>query len=178
MKRNYIANLIVLTASLLILPVRSEEKPTPETTPQEEVKVEKEGHSIGHKLLFYIPNRLFDVIDIVRLKLQVGPGLTAAARVTELGDVWLGGHTTVWVGLPGSRGKPKIPLPIGIDSKVGAKVSLVDLTAQAGDRYYPPDEVGLDLHLLFIGAGAGVSVVQAVDAALGFLFIDISGDDL
>jgi len=176
-------NVCIMIASLFISPAladenstSSEEKPV---VPAEKQDVKEEGHSFGHKLLFYIPNRLFDIVDIARLKVQVGPGLTVAARVTEVADVWVGGHTTLWVGLPGSRGKPRIPLPLGVDSKAGAKVSVVDLTAQAGERrYYPPDEVGLDLHLLVVGAGAGVSVIQAADAILGFLCVDISGDDL
>jgi len=178
MKKRSLTALTILSLSMLFSPLRAEEKPAPGAEPQVVKKEVKEGHSFGHKLLLYIPNRLFDIVDIVRLKVQVGTGLTAAARVTDVADLWLGGHTAIWAGLPGSRGKPKLPIPVGIDSKAGAKVSVINLTAQAGDRYYPPDEVGLDFHLLVVGAGAGVSVVQAADAILGFFFIDFSGDDL
>ena len=53
--------------------------------------------SAARQLIMYIPNRLFDIADIVRAKVGVGPGVTVAARVTDLGDVWVGGHTCAWV---------------------------------------------------------------------------------
>ena len=45
------------------------------------------------------------------------------------------------------------------------------------DPAQPATEVGLDVHLLFVGAGAGVNLVEVADFLLGFAFIDIMGDD-
>jgi len=147
--------------------------------PEEPEDPDEKKKSVAHHVIMYIPNRLFDVVDIVRLKIGVGPGLTVAARVTDVGDVWVGGHTTAWVGLPGARQKPKLPLPVGVESRVGAELSVINLTAEAGEfKTYPPDEIGADVHLLIAGGGGGVSVWEALDCVLGILFIDISGDDL
>jgi hypothetical protein len=144
---------------------------TPEPQPTEK--------SVARHLIMYIPNRVFDVFDIVRAKVGIGPGLTVAVRVTDIGDVWAGGHTSAWIGLPGARQKPKLPLPVGVESRAGIELSVVELATQASDvKPYPPDEVGADVHLLLAGGGAGVSVWEALDAVLGVLFIDISGDDL
>ena len=44
------------------------------------VEPEQPKHGFGHKLLFYIPNRVLDVFDFVRLRVRVGPGLAVGAR--------------------------------------------------------------------------------------------------
>jgi hypothetical protein len=51
----------------------------------EEEKDEKEGRGIGRRLLFYIPNRIFDVFDLVRARVRVGR-LAVGVRATELAD--------------------------------------------------------------------------------------------
>ena len=45
------------------------------------------------------------------------------------------------------------------------------------DPAQPVTEVGLDVHLLFVGAGAGINLAEVADFLLGFAFIDIMGDD-
>ena len=57
-------------------------------------------------ILFYIPNRVFDVLDIVRLRLRVGPGISVGVRATKPLTAFIGPHMTVWAGLPGPRGNP------------------------------------------------------------------------
>ena len=37
----------------------------------------------GHRLLYYLPNRILDLTDILRLRARVGPGLAVSARATE-----------------------------------------------------------------------------------------------
>jgi len=51
-------------------------------------EAESSGKSFGHRLLFYIPNRIFDVFDLVRARVRVGPGLAVDARVTKYGDLY------------------------------------------------------------------------------------------
>jgi hypothetical protein len=59
---------------------------------------------------------VFDVLDLVRLRVRVGPGISAGVRVTEIADVTIGAHATVFVGLHGPRGEPQIPWPIGLET--------------------------------------------------------------
>jgi hypothetical protein len=41
-----------------------------------------------------------------------------------------------------------------------------------------PTEIGADLHVGVVGAQAAVSVAEAADFVVGFLMIDLQGDDL
>ena len=126
-------------------------------------------------ILFYIPNRLFDVLDIVRLRLRVGPGISVGVRATKPATLFIGPHMTVWAGLHGPRGKPRLPLPFGFEARSGAQVSVVDL-AKSG-AYYGPLEIGLEFQLFLIGPNVGVAPYELVDCLLGFFLIDIQKDD-
>jgi hypothetical protein len=135
------------------------------------------GHSFGHVVLLYIPNRVFDLLDIVRARLRVGPGLAVGARATELADFYLGTYGAVWAGLPGPRGKPEINWPFGMETKSGVEVSVADATAEGG-VHYGSLEVGLGAQLLIVGFDVGVDVLEAADFVTGLLTIDIEDDDL
>jgi len=126
-------------------------------------------------ILFYIPNRVFDVLDIVRLRLRVGPGISVGVRATKPASAFLGTHLTVWAGLHGPRGKPRLPLPFGFEARSGAQVSVADL-AKSG-CYYGPLEVGLETQLFLLGPNIGIAPWELVDCLLGFFFIDIQKDD-
>lgn len=138
--------------------------------------VESEGKSFGHKLLFYIPNRVFDVFDVVRARVRIGPGLAVDARVTKYGDVFAGGYGTFWVGIPGPRTEPKIPLPLGVEGRAGIGITdLVDVASEGPTYGY--GEVGVGVQALIVGVDVGVDPVEALDLILGFLFVDLTGDD-
>lgn len=93
---------------------------------------EEDGHSLAHSVLFYLPNRIFDVLDIVRARVKVGPGFGAGVRVTDVGELYLGSYASVFAGLPGPRQQPAIPIPAGIESRGGVKVSVLDGTVGKG----------------------------------------------
>lgn len=136
--------------------------------------------SIGHHLLMYIPNRIFDVLDIVRAKAGFGPGFSVGVRLTDYMDFWVGAETVTWVGLPGPRRTPRVPLPVGMDTRVGAEIASAEAvdSPTEGTLVYAPDEIGVQVHPILVSAEVGVSVQEALDAVFGFLFIDIVGDDL
>lgn len=136
--------------------------------------------TFGHRLAMYLPNRIFDIFDIVRAKVGFGAGLAAGIRITDYADVWAGAQHTTWVGLPGPRREPKVSLPVGVDARAGAEVSFVSFVAEATEssQTYAPDEIGVMAHAVLAGAEVGVSIQEALDAVFGFLFIDIVGDDL
>jgi hypothetical protein len=137
---------------------------------------EPSGKSFGHRLLFYIPNRFFDIFDLARVRLRVGPGIAVDARVTKYGDLYAGGYSSLFVGLHGPRTKPGIPWPIGLESRAGIKVTSVANAATQGPAY-GYGEVGAGFQAAIVGVDVGVDAVEILDLVLGFFFIDLTGDD-
>ena len=126
-------------------------------------------------IVLYIPNRIFDVLDIVRLRLRLGPGLSAGASATELADVFVGAHTSVYAGLRGTRGKPEIPWPFGIENRAGAEVSVVEATKS--NVHNDPLGFGAEAQLCIIGINFALEVYDILDLLTGFVLIDIAKDD-
>ncbi len=136
------------------------------------------GGGVLHSLLFYIPNRLLDVFDIVRARVRLGPGVAVGARVTELADVYIGTYASVYVGLPGPRGRRMPRLPVGFESKSGVEASVADVTAEGGiGPDYGEFECGLGLQLLIVGFDVGVEPFEILDLVAGLIFFDPRGDD-
>jgi len=137
------------------------------------------GHGFVHGALWYIPNRIFDLLDIVRARVRVGPGLEVDLRATELADLNLGGYATVFVGIPGPRRERAINWPFGFEAMAGAEVSVIDLTAESGGPpHYGVLEVGLGAQLAIIGFDLGVDPFEALDFVTGIVTIDPAEDDL
>jgi hypothetical protein len=126
-------------------------------------------------IVFYIPNRVFDLMDIVRLRVRVGPGISAGVRLTRPLSAFVGLHSTVFIGLPGPRGSKKLPLPVGLDLRAGAQVSVAD--ASSGTPYYDPLEVGFEVQPLLVGVNFGVGGFEILDFLAGLVFIDLQDDD-
>jgi hypothetical protein len=140
---------------------------------------ETEPHSFGHKLVMYIPNRVFDLLDIVRARLRIGPGLAAGVRITEPLSVYLGAYGSVYGGLPGPRLEPQLPRPFGLEDLNGAQLSFLNLSTGLGaGPGYSRTEIGASLHLLIIGADVDVDPMEAVDFLAGILTLDPRHDDL
>jgi hypothetical protein len=138
-----------------------------------------DGDGFVHGLLLYIPNRIFDILDIVRARVRVGPGFGLDVRATELADLYLGAYTSVFVGIPGPRLHPEINWPFGLETNVGAEASVADAsTEDSGGPTYGHAEFGVGLHVLLVGVDIGVDPWELVDFATGILTIDLVGDDL
>lgn len=147
----------------------------PQTQPPEEKQEKKRK---GHPVLCYIPNRIFDALDIVRARVRIGPGYSIGARATELVDVFLGAHSTMYVGLRGSRGKPEIPWPIGVEYNQGLEVSLIDNTSASPDKpVTDPLEFGVETQFLMAGFNVSIEVAEIFDFITGFFLIDMRKDD-
>jgi len=148
-----------------------------EAVVEEVVEVDDDdGKGVLWHILLYVPNRVFDVFDIVRLRLRLGPGIQLGARATDLLDVNLGTYASIWIGLHGPRGKPSIPWPVGVETFTGAEVSLASASVEGGVNY-GATEFGFGTQLLLLGFDLGVDPVEIVDLLAGFIFIDIRGDD-
>ena len=134
---------------------------------------------IFHKIVMYIPNRILDVLDIVRCRVRVGPGVAVDVRATEAVNVFAGSYVSFYAGLPGPRCRKMPKLPIGIESKTGAEVSVVDVSTGFGaDPDYSPTEIGAGIHLLLVGVDVGIDPWEIVDFVGGIFFLDPRNDDL
>ena len=137
------------------------------------------GHSLGHRLLFYIPNRLLDVIDVFRIRGRIGPGLAVDVRATDYFSVFAGRYSSAYLGLPGPRHPNKWRSPFGIEEWRGIYFLGVDAT---DDTDYGPDyspaEVNLGAQVLIVGVDLGFEPVELGDFLAGLIFRDPVGDDL
>ncbi len=134
--------------------------------------------TVIHQVIFYIPNRVFDLVDVVRLRVRVGPGAAGLLRLTTAADLFLGSYISAWAGLPGPRLAKGIPIPFGMESRNGAALSFLKLTAQGSlGPEYSWSELVIGGHLILIGLDVGIDPVEIADFATGLIFIDIRGDD-
>ena len=140
------------------------------------VKNARRDRSIGRVILTYVPNRVFDVLDLVRLRVRVGPGIAARAHVTEGLDVGLGSYAAIFVGLPGPRAEVELPLPVGVESYTGIELGGDAELKGGASPEYTETEIGASVHAL-AGVDFGVDFFEAIDLAVGFLLIDFRGDD-
>ena len=131
-------------------------------------------------VLFYIPNRIFDALDILRLRVRIGPGVAVGARATELVDAEIGAYTSIFVGVPGPRGRPRANLPLGVETFTGIEVSVVggDSENSADGPNYGALEIGAGFQAALVGLEFGIDPGEMMDFVTSLLFIDLAGDDL
>lgn len=147
------------------------EPTSPTPAMPEQVKPERD------RLLWYLPNRLFDLMDIARARARMGPGAAASVRATRPLSLHLGAYTSIWGGLPGPRGEARIPWPFGMESLAAAKLGPLGDDATEFDPDYGQSEFGLGLQLLLLGADVSLDPVELADFLLGLALIDIQEDD-
>jgi hypothetical protein len=146
---------------LCTLPARAEESPA------------EDAPGILTRVVCYIPNRVLDFLDIIRLRAKVGPGLGAGVRVTDYTAFYAGSENSSWLGIPSER-----QAPWGRDQRHGLVLLGVDAS---DDLPHPPNygttEVGGSVHLVFVGVDAGIDLVELGDFFIGFFGLDPRGDD-
>jgi hypothetical protein len=170
--------LFVLWGALVAMPCHAADSADPgEQKASQEVSTSPVGWA--WKTLMYVPNRVFDLVDIVRLRARIGPGLAVGAQATQLARVYLGSYTSVWAGLPGPRLLPVPPIPAGVETLNGAQLSFLGVSNDGllGPSY-SSTEVGLNLHLLLIGVGVGIDPMEIADFLGGIIGFDPREDDL
>lgn len=144
----------------------------------EEVQPVEKKPGIVHRLLLYIPNRLLDIFDMVRVRVRLGPGIALDVRATEYADFYIGTYASVYAGLPGPRMRKVPHLPVGVETLTGVEVSVADLSVGAGlGPDYSPTEFGVGVQALIVGADVGVDPMEILDFLGGFFFWDPRHDD-
>lgn len=136
------------------------------------------SQSVGHKILWYVPNRLLDLVDVFRFRLRVGPGIAYSIRVTDQANFFIGRYATVYLGLPGPRLGPKIRSPVGLEQERGLLLLGVDATDDLPhEPGYSPTEFTSGVQALIVGGEWGVDPVELGDFLTGFFMFDIRQDD-
>jgi len=129
------------------------------------------GGSWGSDVLWYIPNRLLDLIDIFRVDVGVGPSVGGVVRITKYAQF---GYremlpASVRVGDLGRR----IPVLIETSNEFGIGPAFVE----SADRAICPAEIGVGADVILAGAYGGVCLDEIVDFLGGIFFIDFKEDD-
>lgn len=146
--------------------------------PRESGAAEPAVPGLGHKLLWYIPNRVLDLADIFRFRLRAGPGIAANVRVTERANLFAGRYNTIYIGLPGPRMAPALRSPVGLERERGLIVMGVDATDDMDhEPGYSPTEFNVGLQALLLGGEVGLDPVELGDFLAGFVMIDLREDD-
>lgn len=133
--------------------------------------ISESEHTVLSKILFYLPNRIIDLLDIFHVDVGVGGAVGAVGRVTRYGQF-------------GCRGISPASFRIGIVGRsfpyfeerttecgLGAKFS------QSYERFVTPFEVGVGADL-GLGAYVGLSFDELLDFVGGIVLIDFKDDDL
>jgi hypothetical protein len=139
-----------------------------------------ESRSVVSALVLYIPNRVFDLLDIVRVRARVGPGMAISARATETVNTGMGWYATFFAGLPGPRQAVEFPAPLGLETFAGIDLQPSGALVRHGgyEPRYGAGEVGVSLHLLLAGVDLGIDLLEVADFAAGLVLLNPRRDDL
>jgi hypothetical protein len=140
-----------------------------------ELLFESPTHSAGEIVLLYIPNRIFDLLDIVRARVRVGPGFGISLRATQWAQYTGGTYSSLFLGIPGPRRQRIINWPAGVE-----KIEHAQGEPRPRDDAprYGIGEIGLGLHVAIVGADVGVDPWEIVDFLAGLITMDPVEDDL
>lgn len=123
------------------------------------------------KVLFYLPNRVVDLLDIFRVDVGVGPANGAVLRLTDYGQA--GGRFmspgSLRVGLFGRN------WPVHLEE--GDEYGIGPGFVRSRDRKTGKFEVGLGGDLLIAGAYAGLRFDEVLDFVTGLVGYDLLDDD-
>ncbi len=138
---------------------------------------ERSTGELAWTIAAYLPNRLFDLCDVVRLRVRVGSGFAIGARVTRYLPIFAGDYPALWLGLPGPRGRARVPPPAGTEGKSGIDTGLAQLGSASNAPEYGAGEVGAGAMLYLVGIDVGVDAWELVDFAAGLATVDLAHDD-
>ena len=172
------ASILILAGTVFWNSATFGQEPEPAGEIVSESEEDSEAKGVLHRIAFYVPNRIFDVLDVVRARARIGGGLAVGARATKLAAVFVGSYSSIYVGTQGPRGRPEVPWPFGVDQKTGIQVSVVDRSTKDdfGPRY-SATEAGAGFQLFGLGVDVGVDPFEVLDLATGLILIDLRGDD-
>jgi hypothetical protein len=126
----------------------------------------------------YVPNRVFDALDLVRLRVRIGPGRGATLRAGDRLELLRGSYRTVYAGLPGPRRSRFPRLPVGLDFRHPPDPEAPPPEPGGwSDPGYGRGECAAGFQLGFLGLELGVDVLQILDFGVGLIGLDPADDD-
>jgi hypothetical protein len=132
----------------------------------------------GSRVLWYVPNRAMDLVDMFRLRVRLGPGWAVGVRATDYGSFYAGRYNAFYFGLPGPRYPEPVRAPWGRESLAGFVLAGVDAT---DDTWHGPaygaSEFNAGAQVGIVGVDAGFDPVELWDFAAGWFLVDPIGDD-
>ena len=150
----------------------------PEAPPPEELAL-KEKPAWGHRILWYVPNRLLDIVDMARVRARFGEGWAGSIRLGDPMSFYAGSYTSHYVGLPGPRYPERIKKPYGVEELTGLQLSIADATDESlHEPGYGYTEFAVGAQLGYVGLDLGSDPFEWIDMALGLFCLDPRGDDL
>jgi hypothetical protein len=140
---------------------------------EEEIEEEEDESSTLGVILLYIPNRIFDLFDVARAGVNVGPGFGFDVRCTKWLKAQFISDTSVGVGLQTLR---HLPLCVRSQAKIGLGfISTPGMNLL--DWHYGDYDLRVELHVLIIGAHVAVELGEIVDFIGGIFTWDPMNDD-
>lgn len=128
----------------------------------------------------YLPNRVLDALDLVRLRVRVGPGKAFTLRAGNGLELFRGDYRTLFAGLPGPR-RGKLPrLPVGLEARSAPESDSSDVPESEllwTDPGYGRAELALGFQLGVLGLELGVDPLQILDFGFGLIALDPLDDD-
>jgi hypothetical protein len=145
---------------------------------QSSTSVQPAERGMGHVILAYLPNRIFDLFDLARVRVRLGPGVGAGVRATQLIDVNAGLYTAFFAGLRGPRQQVMVPWPFGVETLTGVELGPAEVGGnRAEDPGYSPTEIGASIHPVLLGLDLGVDPYEVLDMLCGLFLLDPRADD-
>lgn len=142
-----------------------------EVTEEEPKEAKKRPFFID--LILYVPNRLFDLFDVVRAGVSVGLGLGVDLTATKYLNATLMTKASVGVGYQTLR-----HLPIEAASYAMIGVGPVKAAADPGLAWHrSPGDIRVELFLFFLGGHLAVEPFEVFDFAVGIIGFDPMQDD-
>jgi len=139
---------------------------------EEEIEEEDESSTLGI-ILLYIPNRIFDLFDVARAGVNVGPGFGIDARCTKWLKAQFISDTSVGVGLQTLR---HLPFCVRSQAKVG--LAFISTPGMNIFDWYTGDyDLRVELHVIIVGAHVAVELGEIVDFIGGIFTWDPMHDD-
>ncbi len=123
-----------------------------------------------HTILYYVPNRVLDLVDICRVSIGFGCGFDVNVRLTELAEIGFGQYESIRFG---HKGRVMPVFEQNINEGGFAFLGYVN-----GCLQRDPTEIGADVFLGVIGVEVAASLAEAVDFLAGIVLLDPQGDDL
>ena len=127
----------------------------------------------GKKILFYLPNRILDLLEVVRLGVHVGPGIGLDVRASRF--IQLAADTSANVGVAW-QGRDKLP----VVSQIYHTMALgpVRVGTGTGLRYkHTASETSLVANAGLVGFLAAYDSMELLDFVFGWTTYDLKKDD-